>query len=145
MTQAHESETAASSAADEVDDQLRALEHERCRAISELDLTALERLLDDDLSHTHVNGMTQDRDAYLAALADRPRTTCAGPIRVRRHGDMAILTGTLTNSFAPADGPSRAGELHALRVWRRDGGDWRLLAFAASGPLAPAPPEDRDA
>jgi ketosteroid isomerase-like protein len=63
---------------------------------------------------------------------------------VRRHGDVAILTGALTNSFTAADGSARASELHALRVWRRDGGDWRLLAFAASGPLDPRPPEGRD-
>jgi ketosteroid isomerase-like protein len=144
MTQEHEPETTTSSAADEVDDQLRALEHERCRAISELDIATLQRLLDDDLSHTHVNGMTQDRLAYLVGLANRPRSTSAGFIRVRRHGDVAILSGTLTNSFTAADGSPRDAELHALRVWRRDGGDWRLLAFAASGPLAPRPPESRD-
>jgi ketosteroid isomerase-like protein len=143
MTPEHERETTASSA-DELDDQLRALEHERCRAISEHDIPTLRRLLDDELSHTHINGTTQDRDGYLAALAGRPRTTSAGPIRVRRHGDVAILTGTLTNAFTAAGGSPRAGELHALRVWRRDGGDWRLWAFAASGPLAPRPPEGRD-
>jgi ketosteroid isomerase-like protein len=137
MTQEQQPETVTRSAVDDVADELRALEHERCRAISELDIATLQRLLDDDLSHTHVNGMTQDREAYLAALADRPRTTRAGPIQVRRHGDVAILTGTLTNSFTAADGSSSTGELHALRVWcRHGGGDWRLLAFAASGPLS---------
>jgi hypothetical protein len=135
MTPAEERETVARSAAGEVEEELRALEHERCRAISELDLATLRRLLDNDLSHTHVNGVTQDRHAYLAALADRPRTTRAGRIHVRRHGEVAILTGTLTNTSTAADGSSRTAELHALRVWRRDGGEWRLLAFAASGPL----------
>jgi ketosteroid isomerase-like protein len=143
MRQADERQTVARSAADEVADQLRALEHERCRAISELDIATLRRLLDDDVTHTHVNGITQDRDAYLAALTDRPRTTRADQIRVRRQGDVAILTGTLTNSFTAADGSLRTAELHALRVWRRDGGDWRLLAFAASGPLDHRP-EPRD-
>jgi hypothetical protein len=122
-------------AADAVADELRELEHERCRAISEFDLVTLERLLDPDLSHTHANGMTQDREAYLAALAGRPRITRPGAITVRCHGDVAILTGTLTNAFGSGSGSPRTGELHALRVWRRDGGDWRLLAFAASGPL----------
>jgi hypothetical protein len=121
--------------ADAVANELRELEHERCRAISELDLVTLERLLDPDLSHTHANGMTQDRDAYLAALAGRPRITRCGPIAVRCHGDMAILVGPLTNAFGAGSGSPRTEELHALRVWRRGHGDWRLLAFAASGPL----------
>jgi ketosteroid isomerase-like protein len=137
MTQEHHRETFVQPVG--VAEELRALEHERCRAVSELDVATLRRLLDDDLTHTHLKGVTQDRDAYLAALADRPRTTRAGPIRVRCHGEVAVLTGTLTNSFTAADGSSRSGELHALRVWRRDGADWRLLAFAASGPLAPRP------
>ncbi len=124
---------------DEGAELLRALEHERCRAVSELDTAALERLLDPDLTHTHVTGLTQDRHAYLAALADRPRITQAGPIVVRRHGEVAVLTGTLTNSFTTADGASRTTELHALRVWRHDGAAWRLLAFAASGPLGRRP------
>ncbi len=122
-------------AQDEAVERLRTLEHERCRAVSELDTAALERLLDPDLTHTHVTGLTQDRDAYLAALADRPRITRAGPIAVRLRGEVAVLTGTLTNAFTTADGASRTTELHALRVWRHDGADWRLLAFAASGPL----------
>ncbi len=135
MTRAQTHAAVDRSEADEVADELRALEHERCRAISELDIAALRHLLDADLSHTHVTGMTQGRDAYLAALPDRPRITRAGPIDVRRHGEVAILTGTLTNSFTAADGSTRTSELHALRVWRCDGDEWRLLAFAASGPL----------
>jgi hypothetical protein len=134
-----EHQTASRVSEDEVADELRLLEHERCRAISDLDMATLERLLDADLTHTHVNGMTQDRDAYLSALSDRPRITRAGPILVRRHGDVALLTGTLTNTVMTADGSVRTSDLHALRVWRRDGADWRLLAFAASGPLGDRP------
>jgi hypothetical protein len=134
-----EHQTASRFAEDEVADQLRLLEHERCRAISDLDMTSLERLLDADLTHTHVNGRTQGRDDYLSTLPDRPRITRAGPILVRRHGEVALLTGTLTNTLTTADGSVQTSDLHALRVWRRKGADWRLLAFAASGPLGDRP------
>jgi hypothetical protein len=116
--------------------QLRELEQARCRAISELRLSELESILDDELTHTHVNGVIEDRDSYLLGLPGRPRHTVPGEMDVRILGDAAVMTGALVNTAAQGDGVPRSVEIQALRVWRRvDGGPWRLLAFAASGPL----------
>ena len=114
--------------------ELIALETERCRAISELDLPALEKILADDLTHTHITGHTEDKSAYLAGLSSRPRKTTRGDLRVRVYGDAAIMTGALINEFPAAEGNAPAAqEIQALQAWVRSGGTWQMVAFGSSG------------
>lgn len=123
---------------------LRDLEITRCRAISNGDSAGLAALLADDLTHTHVNGMTQDKAHYLAGLTTRPRVTTLGELQIRVIGDAAVMVGTLRNAVEEPAGLAGATEIHALRVWRRtDDGTWRLFAFAASGPLPTSPGPER--
>ena len=85
--------------------ELIALEEERCRAISEPDLPALEKILADDLTHTHITGHTEGKAAYLAGLSGRPRKTTRGDLSVR----------------APEQGPREVAELGAfIRKLRSD-------------------------
>jgi ketosteroid isomerase-like protein len=110
------------------------LEMERCRAISELDLQALEKILADDLTHTHITGRTEGKAAYLAGLSTRPRATSRGDLRVRTYGDVAVMTGELTNEFRATEGTAPVVQaIQALQVWVRSGGTWQLVAFASSG------------
>ena len=74
-------------------DAVIAAEHERCRATSEHDWTALEALLDASLTHTHMNGRVDDRAALLANVRARPRTLRRGELHVRLFGDCAVMTG----------------------------------------------------
>jgi hypothetical protein len=113
---------------------LIALEAERCRAISEPDLPALEKILADDLTHTHITGHTEDKATYLAGLSGRPRNTTRGDLSVRVYGDAAVMTGALINEFPAAGGnaPARL-EIQALQVWVRSGGTWQMVAFGSSG------------
>jgi ketosteroid isomerase-like protein len=113
------------------------LEHARCAAISEGDLEALTNLLGEDLSHTHITGRTQDKQTYLSGLQGKPRRTSrTEDLKVQIYGDTAVMTGTLVNTFPPSEvaGAARRVELHALQVWAKERGGWRLVAFASSGP-----------
>ena len=113
---------------------LRALEMERCLAITELDLPVLEKILADDLTHTHITGRTEGKLEYLAGLSSRPRKTTRGDLRVRVYGDAAIMTGALINEFPAAEGnPPAAQEIQALQAWVRSGGTWQMVAFGSSG------------
>jgi hypothetical protein len=111
---------------------LRALEDQRCRAISRGDLAVLEQLLDEELVHVHATGRFQGKEEYLSSLAGRPRTTTRGDLAVRVYGDAAVMTGVLVNSFGDGEG-KRATDLYATQVWVRRDGAWRLVSFAASG------------
>jgi hypothetical protein len=114
--------------------ELIVLETQRCRAISELDLPALEKILADDLTHTHITGHTEDKAAYLAGLSGRPRMTTRGDLSVRIYGDAAVMTGALINEFPAAEGSAAVRlEIQALQVWVRSGGTWQMVAFGSSG------------
>lgn len=113
---------------------IRALEDERCRAITTADLESLDTLLHPQLRHVHMNGSVQDKAGYLAALPTRPRATCRESLTVRVVGDIAITSGVQRNTW-----PDRpAGRMHVLQVWMRDGDGWLLAECASSGPMGEA-------
>ena len=117
-------------------EELVGLERERCAAISAGDIATLDRLLAEELSHTHASGLTQDKAAYLAGVEGRPRLTTRGDDpRVRVYGAFAVMTGILRNSFPAAapGGEPRHVELHALQVWVHGEDGWKQVAFASSG------------
>jgi ketosteroid isomerase-like protein len=117
------------------EDELIRLEQARCAAISAADVAALSRLLADELTHTHATGDVEDKWAYLQRLPGRPRTTVRGDdLRVRLYGDIAVMTGTVRNSFPPeSEGGPVETEFHALQVWAKGPDGWQQVAFAASG------------
>jgi len=114
-------------------DEVLALEAERCRAISEEDWPALEALLADDLTHTHMTGTTQDKATYLAHLRRNRRSTARGDLLVRVFGDdVVVVTGPQVNVLD--GGAPQASE--SLQVWVRRPPTWELVACTASGQRA---------
>ena len=119
----------------EIETYLIALENRRCEAVSAQDVDVLDQLLAADLTHTHVQGKTQDKTEYLLALQTKPRKTWRESVCIRLYGSVAVMTGTLRNSFAESrDEASRSGTIHALQVWSKSEQGWQMVAFAASGP-----------
>jgi hypothetical protein len=108
-------------------EEVRQAERERCRAISEQDWPALERLLADDLTHTHMQGRVDDRAAMLENLRRRPRTVRRGELRVRLYRDVAVMNGR--QYLDMGDGEI---ENEAIQVWHRSEDGWRQVAFQAS-------------
>jgi Domain of unknown function (DUF4440) len=102
-------------------------ELERCRAVSMRDWIALDALLADELTHTHMNGRVDDKPALMASLEARPRTLRRGPLAVRAYGEIVIMTGPQFLDFG-------SGEIEnqVTQVWRRSEAGWQLLAFHAS-------------
>ena len=104
-----------------------AAEHERCRAVCHQDWDALDALLDESLTHTHMNGRVDSKQALLSNLRSRPRTLTRGPLEVRIYGDSAVMTGPQYLNLG-------AGEVHnqATETWIRRDARWVLVAFHAS-------------
>ena len=109
--------------------ELMSREQERCRAISECDWPALERLLRPDYTHTHASGMVQDKATYLTHVQGRPRATTRGELRVRVYDDAAIMAGHQTNQMDGSEAPVNA---EIIQFWLKDGSQWLLAAFQST-------------
>ena len=112
--------------------EVMALEAQRCRAISDQDWAVLSEMLSDELTHTHITGVTQDKATYLEHVRKTSRRTERRNVRVRIFGDTAVVTGPQVN-FVESDGETTEVAIESLQVWTRAAGHWRLVAFASSG------------
>lgn len=95
------------------------------------DADAFASLLTTDFIYTSPVGEKVPRETYLKNLRDRTVVmTSVEPSdeEIRIHGDCAVVTATWTVQEAyrgtPFNGPARI-----TRVWVREGGDWKALAF----------------
>lgn len=107
---------------------LTALEAARCHAISSGDLDTLREMLTEDYAHVHMTGRVDDRAGHLAAVAARPRRTERGDLLVRVYGDLAVITGELTNYQPGPDGTEGATRAYCHEVAVRVGEDWRFTS-----------------
>jgi ketosteroid isomerase-like protein len=108
--------------------ELLALEAQRCAAISTGDVDALAALLSEDYVHVHMNAHIDDRAGHLSGVAKRPRTTTRGNLTVRVFGELAVLTGEMTNHMeVPGDTP-RVMRAYCQQVAARRDGTWRFVS-----------------
>lgn len=117
---------------------LKALETKRCAAITSGDVETLKAMLVDDYVHVHMTGHVDDRAGHLKAVSSRPRRTERGDLLVRVYGDLAVITGDLTNHMTGADGKTNATKAYCHQVAARNGAEWRFVSIQLT-PLQPAP------
>lgn len=108
---------------------LEALEAQRCAAIGTGDIAALRALLTDDYIHVHMTAAVDDREGHLKAVAARPRVAERGALTVRVYGDLAVITGELTNHMAQPGEAPRAIRAFCHQVAVRSGAGWRFAAI----------------
>jgi ketosteroid isomerase-like protein len=124
--------TAVQSPDEQVTAELHAIERRRQQALVEADLATLDELFDDTLVHTHAHGITHTKTQLLAHTADRRpylRIT-RGELLIRIVGDVAVITGPLTNLIRKPDGGQRTLTGVATQVLRRDDEHrWRFVTF----------------
>jgi|SRR5579859_1455440 len=107
-------------------------ERRRQAALVAVDLAELDRLFADDLTHVHSTGLVHDK-AQLLRHIDRKRafiSVTRGPLNVRLHGDIAVMTGPMTNRMRSKDG---IGEIvlegFVTQVLRRSEEGWKFINF----------------
>ncbi|MBT0772902.1 nuclear transport factor 2 family protein [Kineosporia sp. J2-2] len=127
-------------------DAILQVEKRRCEALIAGDLATLEDLYDDSLVHTHAPGLTHDKAQLLEHVAIRRayREITRGELTIRLIGDVAIVTGRITNRLAGPDGGERVLAGPAIQVLRLcDDGAWRFVSFqmTTDGELAFPPTE----
>jgi hypothetical protein len=110
------------------------LEAERRRqaALVVVDLAELDTLFADDLTHIHSTGLVHDK-AQLLRHIDRKRafiSVTRGPLNVRLYGDIAVMTGPMTNRMRSKD---ENGEIvlegFVTQVLRRSEEGWKFINF----------------
>jgi hypothetical protein len=120
-------------AADDVAE-LKKLEQERCKAISEPNIAALGNLLADDYLHVHTSAVTMDKPTYLKSLGNSPRTTYRGDdVTVRIYGDVAVMNGTQINKNPNGS----LLEMFITQAWVKKNGAWKIASFQATTKAKP--------
>ena len=119
------------SAADEA--AIRALEARRHAALVAVDLSELDAIFDDDLVHVHTNGLSQTKSELLEHVSKNRHYLAfeRGPLTFRGLGDLAIVTGSLTNHMRGEipDTPRMMRAVATQVVRRTPEGRWRFLSF----------------
>lgn len=111
--------------------ELHAVERRRQRALLEVDLDALDELLDDTLVYTHAHGITHTKAQLLEHTANRRPylDITRGELLIRVFGDVAVITGPLTNLVRTPDGGEHTLAGVAIQVLRRDDHNrWRFVS-----------------
>jgi ketosteroid isomerase-like protein len=113
-------------------DDVLAAEDERYRAMVEGDLETLDRLLADEVSYAHSSGVRDTKQEYFEKVRSGyyDYHSIEHPVeRVEVVGDTAIVAGRMTADLT-VQGTRKTIDNLALAVWAKDGGEWRLLAYA---------------
>ncbi|WP_084099532.1 DUF4440 domain-containing protein [Demequina sp. NBRC 110051] len=112
--------------------EILALEERRRRALLDLDEAALRDIYDEHLIHIHAPGLTHTKEQLVEhALTRSPYLDIErGELLIRVVGDVAVMTGSLTNRLRNPDGSERTVNGQVTQVVRRgDDGAWRFLSF----------------
>lgn len=113
-------------------DELAALEDRRHRAMIDADIPVLDELCSADLVYTHSNSSRDSKESYLRKVADGyfDYRWVDHPVDgIVFAGDTALISGSMVGEVI-IDGVLKKLNSKTLTVWVRQGGDWRLAAFA---------------
>lgn len=118
----------------EADAKERILEAERRRqsALVAVDLAALNELFGEDLIHVHSTGLVHNKTELLRHIEQRRAFLAIelGPLQIRIEGNIAVMTGLITNRMRARDG---AGEIlmngFVTQILRRSPEGWKFINF----------------
>lgn len=117
---------------EETRDEILAVEELRQRALLDVDLVTLDSLYDETLVHIHAPGVAHTKAQLLEHIATRQAylDMTRGELTIRIIGDVAIMTGRLTNRLGSEDGSERVVGGMVTQVLRRgDDARWRFVSF----------------
>ena len=116
--------------------ELKKLDEQRMKSISEADMTAVGALIADDYVHVHANGQVMNKSEYLAFLEKNPRKSYRepdAPLVIHVYGDTAIMVGTQMNKTEKG----QPTPFTLTLVWHKSGGTWKQVGAAYTPVPAP--------
>ena len=108
------------------------IENRRRAALVAVDLEELDRLFADDLIHVHSTGLVHTKTELLRHIDTRRAFLAVerGPLKVRIEGNIAVMTGPMTNRMRAKDG---IGEIvlrgFVTQVLRNGSAGWKFISF----------------
>jgi ketosteroid isomerase-like protein len=119
--------------------QVRALDRKLTEAYKERKFDLLASLLDEDFVITFENGNVYGKTGYVSFSATstiKVDVAEMSDVKVRVHGDTAILTGVYHETGKDKGGPYDYRD-RFTDVWMKSGGRWRLIASHYAIPAKP--------
>lgn len=116
------------------DEAVLAADESRYQALYAQDLDALDALLSNDYLHTHANGKTDDKTAFLnsiRAASYRFVVAVRSNQQIRRFGTTVLLSGT-TQTTIDVGGEIKVMDNAFLTVWTAHGAELRLVHWQAT-------------
>ena len=121
-----------------VDDDLgrvRALERKRIDATRANDVAALDPLLHPSLIYVNSVGQIYDKQSYLREIGTNSLSYEVDfnvrETEVRALDNLIVLAGVMLG-HARLEGEQQVFHFRCLSVWRKDDGEWRMLAWQSS-------------
>ena len=115
----------------DVAETLKQLEKRRYELMVKKDLAALREMLADDLVYTHSNGLTENKEQYLAGLASGKSVYHAvepEETQVRLYGNMAILNG-IAKVDIELNGQKTTLRLKYTDAYVKRNGKWQFVTW----------------
>lgn len=112
--------------------ELLAVEERRRQALLAVDIATLDELYDESLVHIHAPGVMHNKAQLLEHVATRQAylEMSRGELTIRLIGDVAVVTGWLSNRLRSPDGAERTLGGPVTQVLRRcEDGAWRFVSF----------------
>ena len=112
--------------------EILATENRRQQALVAVDVDALDGMFEDSLVHIHAPGLTHTKAQLIEHTVTRRAylEITRGDLNVRVFGDVAVVTGPISNRMRAANGGERTLSGEATQVLHRDAdGRWRFVSF----------------
>jgi ketosteroid isomerase-like protein len=119
---------------DGVQDEVRALEDRRYRAMIDGDVAVLEPLLGDDLVYTHSTSLVDSKASYLDKLRSRKvvyRKVERPEESLQVYGDTAVITGEVRLEVL-VDGSPRTMRSRFTNVWAKRPRGWQMVVWQST-------------
>ena len=114
---------------------VRAAQRQRFEAMQRQDITALDTLLDEDLTYVHTGGELQSKSEFIDLIRSRRlvyESIVPSDLQVHVHGGIAIVTGLSQMRVRSATGASSFG-IRFTEAYVRDASrHWLLTAWEAT-------------
>ena len=115
-----------------VGDTLIQIEHDWVDAMVRADAAGWSRYIAGEWVLTYSDGTLVTKPMALADLKEgalRIESFRLDDMKVRVYGDTAVVTGRTTPKGRNAKGEPMTGQYRFLRVWLKQRGEWRAVAF----------------